>query len=228
MIVPLGLALFSTISLHGQIRPDPVSFGPGLTVSFATNIAPSCRTAIISPRPAYDVESELRSAGIKVSRAYNAALTREADCIPLGALSPKTSIVVHQCLALREVVSLSSQARGVQMAVTWQKCESLTCPHWTCDAKAGRSFGNLLEAFLTVVRRRDPDSHPSYRSEFVNPVKPEQAKRAPSPKLTSLQIDTPTVPSRTTVTTFYVAYILTCLALLVYWEFRRVRFSGLS
>ncbi len=208
-----GLSFLAVHASFGQEVHPASRPGEALTIWAASNVAPSCGDAIPRAALQQDVETQLRVAGIAVSRVHTAALTVDVDCVPVIARARTTGQAVHQCLDLSQRVSLPSPARGVTLATTWRKCQSYTCRNGQCEAKVRSGLRSLVDAFLTDIGQSNSASE--------LPAQPIAAKL---PAIGSLTVNAP-VPklTLTPVATFYLMYIMTCLAVLVRWEYCRPR-----
>jgi len=178
-------------------------------LSAASQIGQGCGTAFSTFALQQDAETQLREAGIAVSRVHTAALATNLDCVPV---SGARAVAVHQCLGLSQVVSVPGQGSGVTMATTWRQCQQYTCAGKQCEALARGSQRNLLTAFLGDFREQFTKRAPAA------PLAPVQASVAPDPGPVYLAIPRPVLKLSAV---FYTLYILTCIAVLVRWEFCR-------
>jgi len=162
-------------------------------VSVSSHIGQGCGTAIAAPLLQRDIETQLRNAGIVVSRVHSAKLNTTLDCVPVSDQSRAAGMAVHQCLALSQVVSVPSHAHGMTMATTWQQCQSYTCTGHHCSDYAQTSQRSLVDTFLAVEHERSANL-PVHAASIAVPTPP-------------LRVDQ----------VFYGLYILTCLGLVVRW-----------
>ena len=162
-------------------------------VSVTSQISHGCGTAIAAAMLQRDIETQLRNAGLVVSRVPSAKLTTNLDCVPVSDQSRSAGMAVHQCLALSQVVSVPSQADAMTMATTWQQCQSYTCAGRHCADYAQTSQRSLVDTFLAVEHERSADL----------PVRAANIGLAGTP----LRVDQ----------VFYGLYILICLGLVVRW-----------
>lgn len=207
-----GLGQFSrwAIALGLLLGSNEIVLAQQSHLSVALQSGPGCGGAIPGTVLQQDTETQLRKAGIAVSRVHTAALNTDFDCVPVKAESRAASLAVHQCLSLSQVVSMPTHSNGMTMATTWRQCESYTCSGRECQGYARTGQRGLVDAFLVEFRERA--------------AKPTQTAPAPAqPAAVPLQAgmaDAPKPGLRFTVV-FYVAYILMCLAVLARWEWCR-------
>src|SRR5579862_4399781 len=141
VILLLAAVLFSAPVGSAQASPQ------ALTVWLSSEIAPSCEASTVQASLQADMETQLRSAGITVSRVHAAALKNDADCVPVSTAG-HTTMAVHQCLALSQGVSLAPEPRDVTLATTWRKCQSYTCAGQKCEALMRSQTRELVNAFI--------------------------------------------------------------------------------
>src|SRR5229473_7220367 len=107
----VGLFIFAFCSLSAQ----------EVMISVGSRVAPGCGSTLavyalkngIHPSAIQrDVEAQLGLAGFRLAKAHSASLESDIDCVAVGPGARTTGIAVHQCLALSQVVTLPSQARG--------------------------------------------------------------------------------------------------------------------
>jgi hypothetical protein len=179
------------------------------TVSVGSNIGLACN-AVISPAAVQqDLEHQLRSGGITVSKVHSARLSAEVDCVPVTAGAQKPSIAVHQCLALSQVVSRQEQGREAMLATTWRKCQAYTCDNRQCDVLVRTGLRDLANVFIA-------DSH-----EAVSVLEPLRSAAPPRPAAESTAAGfggTSLLSKADTV--YYVLYILACAIVFVMWQVR--------
>ena len=125
----------------------------------------------------------------------------DLDCVALEDGIRGGPTAVHQCLALSEVVSASGQYKPI-LASTWRNCQSYTCRGGKCDSQVSAATGVLIGAFLSELRRRTQ----AESTQFVPVV-----AYAPPPRRNVVQF------------IFYTVFMMACLSVLFYWQWRRPR-----
>ena len=182
-------------------------------LSVASQIGQSCGAAFTASALQQEAESQLRQAGIAVSRVHTGMLTTDLACVPLAAESGARSMAVHQCLALSQAVSMPGQVNGVTSATTWRQCRQYTCSIRQCDANARSGQHDLVTAFLA-----------EFREQFTKPAQPASAappaQQAHPAEAAMVQIEVPRTTLKASVIIFGL-YILTCVAVLIRWEWCR-------
>jgi len=180
-------------------------------LSVASQVGQGCGAAISTPALQQDVESQLREAGIGVSRVHSAALTTDVDCVPVYGGASAGGVAVHLCLSLSQVVSMPSHSNGMAMATTWRQCQGYTCAGGQCGTYARTSQRGLVDAFLADFRARAARQGRSAESQRESGGQsPLQASFAAPPDLVSkLSV------------VFYALYIVTCLVVFVRWQMAR-------
>ncbi len=205
----LGIAfvVFAFQTAWSQARQEtPVA--ASFRFSVATNVGSACGAAFASSTVSRQVESRLLDAGIIVSNVHNAQLSADIDCVRVSG----GTLVVHQCLALSEIVSASSRRSGATLAGTWRKCESFVCSGPRCARFLRSGLEGLTGDFLAEYENRT--AAPAVARQ-ATPAKPAVAVR-PAP----VRSYAPRFTSAQAVTAFYSLYILACMAVLLYWQFR--------
>lgn len=208
-----GLSLLTAnasfaLEAHPANRP-----GEALKVWPTSNVAQSCGTAIPRTVLQQDVETQLRLAGIAVSRVHTAVLTADVDCVPVIARGRTTRIAVNQCLDLSQRVSSPSQVPGMTIGTTWRKCQSDTCGTGHCEAKVRSGLRGLVDAFITEFGKSN--------SAYELPAQPTAPTPPAIENLTATALAPNAAPTPAAI--FYLLYIMICTAVLVRWEYSKLR-----
>src|SRR5713101_1650995 len=189
----VGLFIFAFCSLSAQ----------ELVISVGSRVAQGCGSALAASAIQRDVEAHLGLAGFRLAKAHSASLESDIDCVAVGSRARTTGIAVHQCLALSQLVTLPSQARGA-LATTWRRCQSYTCAHGECGASLLAAERDLVRVFISEFRAR-----PQTETEPAVARAAPFAQRAAS----SLSLGAKVI--------YYGFYIVACCALLLRWEWRK-------
>jgi hypothetical protein len=201
----VGLTVFGAC-LYAQTSAPPAN---PLMMSVGSNIGPGCGAAISPSAVQQDLEDQLRSAGLTVSKVHSARLSAEIDCVPVSGGAQKANIAVHQCLALSQVVSRQEQGREAILATTWRKCQAYTCGDRQCEVLARTGLRDLANLFVA-------DSH-----QAVSMLEPLRSAAPPQATgTTAAGFGTTTLISNAD-TTYYVLYILACAVVFLTWQLRR-------
>ena len=123
----------------------------------------------------------------------------DLDCVGLEGGARATAIAVHQCLAFSEVLSTARKDKPI-LASTWRNCRSYTCRGGKCDSEASSAAGALIGAFLNELQHRTQ----AEATLFVPVI-----EYIPPPRRNVEQF------------IFYTVFIMACLSVLVYWQWRR-------
>jgi hypothetical protein len=161
----------------------------------ASKIGRGCGAGIVPAVVQEAAAARLTYVGITVSNAYNARLSIDFDCAP--APGRNHPMAVQECLSFFEFTSASPKDGKSTLASTWRKCRSYTCDRKCEESK--RCAAQLVGEFLGDLWERSP----------VAP--PVVARSAPA---------TETLPGPTVRVVIFAGYILNCISLLVYWQFR--------
>jgi hypothetical protein len=219
------LLLVSGGSYAQDIRQPASLAGQSLTIAVTSDIAHSCGNTIPEPNIQQDVASQLRLANISIAKIHNAELSTEVDCTPARARSLRAREAVHYCVGLSQVIALPAAPRRHTLATTWRQCGSTTCTRGKCDALLRAEVRNLVTAFITYLHAtgNSASSGPGPRlpQGTAGPAgEPTQAYASNNNSDASHQLaDFPVPMTRSTV--IYSLYILTCLGVLLQWEFRK-------
>jgi hypothetical protein len=170
--------------------------GSPLRVGVTSNASRACANAVPPGIVEQDAASRLQGAGVIVSDIHNAQVSIDLDCVPLKQTPHEVSFAVHQCLGFSELVS--SHDSKPLLANTWRKCESYICATRTCEAQVRTGLSALLDSFLSDFRERS----------------------AP-PVQTASVVYTPTGVSLAQRVGFYAVYLMLCLTVFLYWQFRK-------
>jgi len=204
-ILSLGL---SVLAVHASFSQEVRLGGQGAsTIWVASNFARGCEATIARGVLEQDMETQLRGAGVAVSRVHTATLTADVDCVP--AIANGRTVAVHECLELSHRVSSQSSARGT-IATTWQKCQSYRCGKGTCEARARAELHGLVDAFLGEMPKSSPGKDP--------PAQPTAVK----PSAADIPISGSNLPL-SLAAIYYLLYVMTCIAVVIHWEYRKLR-----
>jgi hypothetical protein len=201
LLLAIGLYFLAVPLAVGQdaAKLPTLSLAP-FRLSAVSQTSEGCGSLITAPAVQQNLEGQLRSVGINLSAIYNAQISTDLDCMAMED-GTRAAIAVHQCLAFSEVVSASRQDKPI-LASTWRKCQSYTCRSGNCDSQASATTGTLLGAFLVEFQRRTQ----AEATQFVPAI-----TYNPPPKRNVVQF------------VFYTGFIMACLSVLFYGQWRRPR-----
>jgi hypothetical protein len=226
------MSLFCAKLLPGQDGREPVNLVRNpLALHVESKIAPSCGATISAAAVQEAVESQLRLGGIAVSRVHTARLATEVDCTPLRIGGRTAAMGVQQCLGLSEVVSIPSAVRGLAFATTWRKCSSLRCARGKCEPLMQSQRQGLVDEFIAHFRALSAtglqvkDAGHREQVAAVEKRVPAQLESDHDRGRSRDLITTPPPSFLTAANVFYSVYILTCFAVLGYWEHHKQRFA---
>ena len=178
------------------------------SVSVAWNTSAACGTSFSRDVLQQDLKDRLGMASIAVSRVSRASLLTDMDCHP----ATTRSMSVQQCLSLSQPVAEPSATNGLHLATTWRSCRSYFCSRQNCGPVARATQRLLLDefipAFRTLAAHADPAGQPSA---------PHSTEGIPIPILPGVASETVVKPGAI----FYMLYILTCVAVVIRWEWYR-------
>jgi hypothetical protein len=222
LVLGLGVCVFLARSAAGQ---DAGKAPAPLRASVASNVGRGCGGSVAPAAIQEAVAARLTAGGIVVSKVHNAKLSLDVDCAAPAPNSHKRTMAVQECLTLFELASAPSKEGKATLASTWRKCQSYTCNRPKCEVSE-RYGAQLMEEFLNDFRERssgDQVSRAQSRSQPNSGVAAVQsisaAQAAPRVGPCSFQHSTDT-PVDTVRVVIYAAYILTCISVFVYWQFR--------
>ena len=204
----LCLCLFPVQTSFGQeLGKTPIPLASPLRMSVAFNVAQGCGAAIPPSAIQKDAESQLRGVGVTVSNIHNAQLATDVYCAAITPGSRSTAVVVQECLGFSELVPAPPNHGRAMFATTFRNCESFKCRGAQCEPLARSRLHTLINAFLRDFQERNA------RTGFPAP------QIQPQPPQVSV---TPGEASRRDVgsSVFYLLYIVTCVTVLVYWQYR--------
>lgn len=198
----LGLLLAALNVAHAQ-NERPAMW----TVS---STAPTCPTTIANSAIDQDIQGRLRAAGIFVSRVHTVTLSADVDCVPV-LTRPVATFRITQCIDLSQrVLPASARSRATTLAKIWHSCETQVCRVSKCESQTHAGLGKLMDTAIA-----------DWRDLRIAYSPPERV--SPSPVLATA-LDTPSKAEANRVIWYYLFYILTCIAVLVHWEARRIQY----
>jgi hypothetical protein len=203
LILGLGLCLFRVPPVSGQSTGSSLA---SLRVLVTSNVARGCGSGILSSAIQEAAAVRLTYVGMTVSNIHNARLSLDLDCAAIAPIHGNKSMAVQECLTFYNFVS--PNAARPAFTSSWRRCRSYTCDR-KCEAVAERNEARLIGDFLGDLWERSPDSMPPRKNQG-----PSVTMAASN----SFQDVSP--PGSTTRSTVLGAYILTCISVLVYWQFR--------
>lgn len=210
------------LAAHGSyaqdLRPAKLA-GQSLTVAVTADIAQRCGNTISAPL-IQDVASELRRANISVAKVHNAELTTAIDCAPARAHNQRHHEAVQYCVGLSQVIAVPTAPGRHTLATTWRQCGSTTCTTGTCDTLLRAEVHNLVTAVITDLHDtgNSASSGPAPRPPPATPAhEPTQAHADSIGSRNPMNLPVPLTRS----TVIYFLYIITCLGVLLQWEYRK-------
>ena len=178
-------------------------------MSAALQIAPACGANFPSAVLQQDMEDQLRDGSIAVSHVHIAGLATDIGCQAAGA----RALSVQQCLSLSQGVFDASAANGQHFATTWRNCQSYTCRQY-CVEIARSTQRTLIRQLIPIIRAliaksQATVSHPALELHRADVAAIRVAYPAASKPMLKPNV------------IFYSLYILTCMALLLRWQWCR-------
>ena len=222
-VVRIGLSVLVTQVGWGLgLQASSSSVASSLSLSAASKVSPSCGSTIPTMRLQQDLEAQLRSGGISVSRVHTANLVTDIDCVSRNTVRRQGATVgVRQCLALSQIVSPPSQTNSVSLVTAWQKCDSYNCATRKCGTIARSRLHTLASAFIA-----DLYATGSASSSVVHFAQPELPRLA----IAREEYRDPHSGSRVyqiapeLIVAYYVSYLATCCAVMLRWLQRQHQF----
>lgn len=200
----LLLALYAGSAQDRRPARPPSPATESLRFSIASRVATTCGS-VFSPSVIRGyVDARVRRAGITVSSVHTSQLAAETDCVPRGPRAGDSGIAVEQCLGYSELVSAPAPKTGVGLANTWRKCQSFVCASGRCESSMRAGLNVLMNSFFADFEKT--------RAASALTVRPIEVHAPASAQNTGATI-------RATAA-FYFLYILACIILLLYWQFR--------
>jgi len=190
-----------------------------LRVSVVANVGRACGAAVSSSAVQRIAADRLSGAGITVSNIHNSQLEMDLDCVTRTPSPRNRGIAVNVCLTFSEPLSTVSGNGKTILGSTWKSCQSFACTRAKCDAALTRE-DLLLDALLGDFQERDaagriPEPMPHPPTAGLAP--PRTPAAATAPRVYSY---VPAPDHTRGRQLFYATYIMTCLSLFVYWQFR--------
>jgi hypothetical protein len=210
-ILVLGVALCHCMLLvqtsFGQERgKTPLPLTAPLRMSVAFNVAPGCGATIPPSAIQQDAEAQLRGVGVTVSNIHNAQLATDVYCAAITPGSRNTAVVVQECLGFSELHPAPSNRGRAMFATTFRDCQSFKCRGAQCEPLARSRLHTLINTFLSDYKDRNS------RDAFPAP------QILPQPEVSVLPGEASGRVAGSSV--FYLLYIMTCVTVLVYWQYR--------
>jgi hypothetical protein len=220
LILGLGVCVFLVRSAFGQSSGRSLA---SLRVSVASNIGRGCGGSIVPTAIQQAAAARLAYVGITVSNIHNARLSIDLDCVAMAPTRHNKAMAVQECLTFSEFVSPLSKGARPMLTSTWRRCRS-----YTCDRKCGASeryAAQLMGEFLGDLWERNPtDSISLQQSRSQSEDRgaaPRSISSQPTPVIApSNPLQDTSPPGMTARTVVFGGYILTCISVLVYWQFR--------
>jgi hypothetical protein len=200
------LTLTLTLSICAICVTPQLAAAPANTIVMSTgsNIGAGCGAAVSQAAVQQDLEQQLRTAGMAVSKVHSAQLLAEIDCLPVASA---TGLAIHQCLSLTQVVSPRAQGGEAILATTWRKCQAYTCGTRQCDALVRTGMRDLANVFIADSPNAPPASEPV----------PPRALSGPGAVTAVATFAGTSILSRADAI-YYVLYILACGVVFVRWQ----------
>jgi hypothetical protein len=169
-------------------------------------VAQGCGATIPPSAIQHDAESQLRGVGVTVSNIHNAQLATDVYCAAITPGSRSTAVVVQECLGFSELVPAPSNHGRATFATTFRDCQSFKCRGAQCEPLARSRLHTLINSFLSDFQQRN--SRNAYPASQIQP----QPQANVIPGEASGRVAGSSV--------FYLLYIMTCVTVLVYWQYR--------
>ena len=219
----------------------PASFGqePGklviplvrsVTILVESEVAESCGGAISQSVLKQDATTLLRGVGFTVSNIHSSRLEISTDCVAADRRSHTPAMAIDQCLSLSETLPDRSTQSGAMVATTWRKCQSNRCVGPNCEDLVRSGLHSQLIELLSSFQKHDSLSAlapPQTKPQQQAGVTVEEAARHVKLRPFSASYSTgyAPIPRRMLIrNAFYLLYVMNCLGLMVYWQFRQWQF----
>jgi hypothetical protein len=220
LILDLSVCICPVQSASGQSSGNALA---SLRVSVASNVGRGCGEGIVPTAVREAAAARLAYVGITVSNIHNARLSMDLDCVAPPPARRNKAMAVQECLTFSEFVSAPSNEARPMLTSTWRRCRS-----YTCDLKCevSKRYGaQLMGEFLGDLWERNPTDRMSpqqSRSESENRAAAQQSISSQSTRVmaSSNPLQDTSPPGITARIVIFGGYILTCISVLVYWQFR--------
>jgi hypothetical protein len=209
----VGVSLFALHASSGQERHSTAATEP-LRFSVASHVASTCGSAFSPSVIRGETDARLRAVGITVSSVHTAQLAADVDCVAVGPSGRSSAIAVQQCLGYSELVSTPSRKSGITLATTWRKCQSFVCGNGRCEPPMRAVLNTLMNEFFTDFERSTKVYELAVRPAETPTQAPVVLQTITGHAAQSTAVSVPPAVA------FYSLYILACLILLFYWQFR--------
>ena len=228
LLLGLGLCMLSLPTSFGEETSNPtgnsrMTLAAPLRISVASHVAQACGSAIPPSVVQQDAEAWLRGVGVTVSNIHNAQLELDVDCVAATPGAQTTSVALYQCLSFSEAVSAPSNSGRATLATTWRRCQSFTCGRAKCEPLARSGLHALMSTFWTDFQERNSQNAQQIRPQQQASVIAASDQPPPAGPGPSAAHD-PISQRAMGRILFYSLYIMTCVTLLVYWQFRGHRY----
>ncbi|PWU04572.1 MAG: hypothetical protein C5B51_16420 [Terriglobia bacterium] len=183
--------------------------GSSLIIQVTADIAPRCGNAITAAL-SQNIASQLQQANISVAKVHNAELTTAVECAPAHAHNQRHETLQY-CVSLAQVIAVPTAPRQHTLTTTWRQCGMTTCTKGTCNDLVSAEVHRLVTAFITEVKsppRPPPTPRPADDATTAGDnISAKNPMARPMP-LTRAGV-------------VYLLYIITCLCVLLHWEYHR-------
>jgi hypothetical protein len=169
-------------------------------VSVVSTVASACGQGVSQEAVQDLAKARLNGAGILVSSVHDATLAIETDCGPVRE-SGRRRLAVQECVTFSELVNPTKNGERPTLAATWRKCESYTCDRAKCEAARPYEEASI-DDFLNYFQERQATE----QGALERAAAAARSRRGPSPEALPI---------------FLGIYVMCCLTVLMYWQFRK-------
>jgi hypothetical protein len=168
-----------------------------LRVSVVSKVATGCSQRVKEEAVQDLARSRLQGAGIVVSSVHDATLAIETDCVPVREKG-RQRLAVQECVSFSELVNPANGGRPA-LAERWRQCEAYTCDREKCEAARPYEEASV-DDFLNYYQERTAAAQRALEAAAA-----AGKRRAPDPRARVY---------------YFGAYVMCCLSVLVFWQFR--------
>jgi len=151
------------------------------------------------------------------------------ECIAPVNSTRKQDRAVRECIELFEIVSGPSLQSRAALARTWTKCSSYDCAAGRCDFAVRDQTRILIDEFVAIFSGRNSrnpalitNNRKQTDADLRSPVGDTRFSEHDPPSGSTLLLAKYSGPEMRTISLlFYPLYIMTCTAVLLFWQFRK-------
>ena len=222
LIFGIGLCLFPA-SFGQETGKVLIPLVHSVAISVTSHINETCGNTITGSTFREDATALLVRAGFIVSNVHNAVVSIDTDCVAIPHSNRSSVMTVNQCLSLSETAPDRSNGKSAVPSTIWRECKASRCIGLNCQELAQSGLHDLLLQLWSGFQENDAQKD-SVALTTTDPLVIRRGlERAPASSVQSIAYMSES--KRAAVRkVFYSLYLMNCLTLLVYWQFRRSHF----